>query len=239
MKSGKRAICAGPGNPPVLVDGTGGPRQGRPRHHPGRRLRQQSPLHRREAGLRARAHGRRASSRPREGRRACSSTAPQLDRLTGAAFTTAKDAGGCSHPVLNRALVGKDAAVLAREAGATRARRARRCSSPRPSCDHPFVMEEQMMPMLPVVRVKSVEEGIAARRPLRARLQALRDHPLAQRRPHDADGPRARHHAVRQERPVRPPASAWAAKATSATRSRRPPARASPTRRPSRGRAAA
>jgi aldehyde dehydrogenase len=28
--------------------------------------------------------------------------------------------------------------------------------------DHPFVLEEQMMPMLPIVRVKSVEEGIEA-----------------------------------------------------------------------------
>jgi aldehyde dehydrogenase len=27
--------------------------------------------------------------------------------------------------------------------------------------NHPFVQEEQMMPMLPIVRVKSVEEGIA------------------------------------------------------------------------------
>ena len=27
--------------------------------------------------------------------------------------------------------------------------------------DHPFVLEEQMMPMVPIVRVKSVEEGIA------------------------------------------------------------------------------
>ncbi len=49
-------------------------------------------------------------------------TSAQLDKLTAAAFTTAKDAGGCSHSVLNRALIGKDAAVLAREAGATRAR---------------------------------------------------------------------------------------------------------------------
>ena len=28
--------------------------------------------------------------------------------------------------------------------------------------NHPFVIEEQMMPFIPIVRVKSVEEGIAA-----------------------------------------------------------------------------
>jgi aldehyde dehydrogenase len=28
------------------------------------------------------------------------------------------------------------------------------------NADHPFVQEEQMMPMIPIVRVKTVEEGI-------------------------------------------------------------------------------
>ena len=65
-----------------------------------------------------------------------------------------KDAGGCSHPVLNRALVGRDAAVLAREAGAT-VGAATPMLFAETELEHPFVMEEQMMPMLPVVRVKN------------------------------------------------------------------------------------
>jgi dihydrofolate synthase/folylpolyglutamate synthase len=45
-------------------------------------------------------------------------TPPQLDKITAAAFTNKPDAGGCSHAVLNRALVGADPAVLAQHAGA-------------------------------------------------------------------------------------------------------------------------
>jgi len=55
--------------------------------------------------------------------------------------------------------VGADAAVLAQHAGASVP-----ASTPmlfaETDVDHAFVMEEQMMPMLPVVRVKSIEQGI-------------------------------------------------------------------------------
>jgi aldehyde dehydrogenase len=61
---------------------------------------------------------------------------------------------------VNRKLVGADAAVLARHAGASVAADTR-CSSPRPTADHAFVVEEQMMPMMPVVRVKNIEQAIA------------------------------------------------------------------------------
>ena len=70
------------------------------------------------------------------------------------------DAGGCSHPVLNRDLVGKDAAVLARHAGLNIADKVPLLFG-ETHADHAFVMEEQMMPMVPIVRVKSIEEGIA------------------------------------------------------------------------------
>jgi len=36
------------------------------------------------------------------------------------------------------------------------------CFSPKTDKDHLFVKEEQMMPFVPIVRVKSVEEGIEA-----------------------------------------------------------------------------
>jgi aldehyde dehydrogenase len=91
--------------------------------------------------------------RARRGRRR-QADPPQLAKLTAVAFTNSKDAGGCSHPVLNRKLVGADAAVLA----STPARPCppiAQCSSPRPMPTTPYVLEEQMMPMLPVVRVKT------------------------------------------------------------------------------------
>jgi len=59
---------------------------------------------------------------------------------------------------LNRALVGKDAAVLAREAGAS-VPAATPMLFAETGPDHPFVLEEQMMPMLPIVRVKSVRRA--------------------------------------------------------------------------------
>jgi aldehyde dehydrogenase len=63
--------------------------------------------------------------------------------------------------VLNRKLVGADASVLAQHAGAT-------VSADCPllfaetDAEHAFVMEEQMMPMIPVVRVKTFNDAVAA-----------------------------------------------------------------------------
>jgi aldehyde dehydrogenase len=79
----------------------------------------------------------------------------QIDRLTKAAFVTGKD----GKPHVNKDYVGRDAAVLGRAAGV----------EVPPTCqllvgetlfDHPFVQEEQMMPFVPFVRVKNAEEGI-------------------------------------------------------------------------------
>ena len=63
--------------------------------------------------------------------------------------------------MLNRKLVGADAAVLAQRAGAS-------VPSDCPllfaetEAEHDFVMEEQMMPMLPVIRVKDFDAAVAA-----------------------------------------------------------------------------
>jgi aldehyde dehydrogenase len=61
--------------------------------------------------------------------------------------------------VVNRNLVGRDPATLARVAGATIPAGTELLFA-ETSADHLFVIEEQMMPFLPIVRVKSVEEGI-------------------------------------------------------------------------------
>jgi aldehyde dehydrogenase len=86
----------------------------------------------------------------------------QVERLTQAAFTfPAGQGAGCAKPSINRDVLGRDATVLARLAGIDRSGR-HRVAVRRDRCDHLFVEEEQMMPFLPIVRVKSVEEGIAA-----------------------------------------------------------------------------
>lgn len=158
MRSGKRAICAGPGNPPVVVDETADLRKaaeaivvgggfdndllciGEKEVFVVKSVYKDFLRAFEEAGARRLNDG-------------------QLERLTKAAFTYKEDDGGCSHPVVNRQYVGADAAVLAREAGLDLP-----ASTPvlyaETGPDHAFVLEEQMMPMIPVVPVADVDEGI-------------------------------------------------------------------------------
>lgn len=160
MKSGKRAICAGPGNPPVIVDGTGCVKKAAADIIQGGAYDNnllcvgekqifvlESVANKFIAELIAAGAAKLNSS--------------QLAKLTDLAFTTSKDAGGCSHPVLNRAFVGKDATWLAQQAGASVP-----ADTPmlfaETDADHAFVIEEQMMPMLPVVRVKTFDEAVVA-----------------------------------------------------------------------------
>lgn len=80
----------------------------------------------------------------------------QIEALTKAAFTT--DAKG-GHPHVNKDFVGKDASVLAVVAGVNVAPNTQLLVG-ETNADHPFVQEEQMMPFVPFVRVKNVDEAI-------------------------------------------------------------------------------
>ena len=160
MKSGKRAICAGPGNPPVLVDGTGDLDKA------ARDIIQGAAydnnllcVGEKEVFVLDSVADRFLAALGRNGGHQLNGS--QLDKLTAVAFSTKAGAGGCSHPVLNRAMVGVDAAVLAQHAGANIAAGTQLLFA-ETDANHAFVIEEQMMPMLPIVRVKSVEEGVAA-----------------------------------------------------------------------------
>jgi len=83
-----------------------------------------------------------------------------VERLTEAAFVFPEGKGaGCGHAAVNRDLVGRDPAVLAELAGVRVPDGTQLLFAETPA-DHLFVIEEQMMPFLPVTRVKSVEEGI-------------------------------------------------------------------------------
>jgi aldehyde dehydrogenase len=160
MKSGKRAICAGPGNPPVLVDGTGCLDKA------ARDIIQGAAydnnllcVGEKEVFVLDSVADQLMAALARNG--AYQLSGNQLDKLTAVAFSTKAGAGGCSHPVLNRALVGVDPSVLAQHAGASIPAGTQLLFA-ETDANHAFVIEEQMMPMLPIVRVKSVEEGIAA-----------------------------------------------------------------------------
>lgn len=158
MKSGKRAVCAGPGNPPVLVDGTGCLRKAARDIVQGAAFDNNLLCIGEKQVFVPDAH----FAGFREALLAAGAAelnSAQVERLTAAAFTFSKDAGGCSHAAVNRKLVGADAAVLAQHAGANVAASAPLLFAETPA-DHAFVVEEQMMPMIPIVRVRSVEEGI-------------------------------------------------------------------------------
>ena len=158
MKSGKRSICAGPGNPPVLVDGTGCLKKA------ARDILQGGGYDNNLLciGEKQVFVLEQYADKLIEGLKLAGGVqlnSAQLAKLAAAAFTTSKDAGGCSHAVLNRKLVGADASVLANIAGASAPAGAPMVFA-ETDVDHEFVMEEQMMPMLPVVRVKNIEQAI-------------------------------------------------------------------------------
>jgi aldehyde dehydrogenase len=159
MKSGKRAICAGPGNPPVVVDGTGSVAKAAADIIKGASYDNNLLcIGEKQIFVLENTAERLMNELATAG--AAKLTPAQLAKLTAAAFTTSKDAGGCSHAAVNRKLVGADAAVLAKHAGASV-----HADTPmlfaETDADHPFVMEEQMMPMIPVVRVKTFDEAVA------------------------------------------------------------------------------
>jgi aldehyde dehydrogenase len=88
--------------------------------------------------------------------------AAQIDRLTKAAFVFPQGQGaGCGHPSVNKDLIGRDATTLAKAAGVEVAP-ATTLLFGETAEEHLFVQEEQMMPFLPIVRVKDVDAAIQA-----------------------------------------------------------------------------
>jgi aldehyde dehydrogenase len=161
MQTGKRAICAGPGNPPVLVDDTACMKRA------ARSIIQGAAydnnllcIGEKEVFALDTIADELMGQLEKQG--AVRLNAAQLERLTKEAFTFKEGHGaGCPEPIVNKVLIGKDAAVLAKAAGMNVPQKVELLFAETDK-DHPFVKEEQMMPLIPIVRVKSVEEGIQA-----------------------------------------------------------------------------
>jgi aldehyde dehydrogenase len=158
MKSGKRAICAGPGNPPVVVDSSANFKQAAEDIIFGAAFDNNLLcIGEKQIFVVKEAFDQFIRAFDAAGARLLHQTA--LQRLTEAAFTYKEDGGGCSHPVLNRDLVGADATKLAEIAGI-------KVPGNTPllyaitDLDHPFVQEEQMMPCVPIVKAANIEEAI-------------------------------------------------------------------------------
>lgn len=161
MQAGKRAICAGPGNPPVLVDDTAEMRRAAVAIITGAAYDNNLLcIGEKEVFALDKIADNLMSEMEKNGAVRLNST--QLDRLTKAAFTFKEGhGGGCAEASVNRDFIGKDPAVLAQAAGINLPANTQLLFAETDS-QHPFVIEEQMMPFIPVVRVRSVEEGIAA-----------------------------------------------------------------------------
>ena len=158
---GKRAICAGPGNPPVLVDDTACMKRAAKCIIQGAAYDNNLLcIGEKEIFVLETVADELMAELEQAG--AVRLNAAQLERLTKEAFTFKEGQGaGCPEPVVNKSLIGKDATVLAKAAGAN-VRDKTELLFAETARDHVFVKEEQMMPFVPIVRVKTVEEGIEA-----------------------------------------------------------------------------
>ena len=151
MKSGKRAICAGPGNPTVVVDETADLAKAARQIIEGAAFDNNLLCIGEKAVFVLGSVFKRFCEELQQAG-AARLNAQQLEKLTAAAFTYQPTDGGCSHPVLNRGLVGADPGKLAEHAGTTIPSGTQLLFA-ETDADHAFVQEEQMMPMLPIVPV--------------------------------------------------------------------------------------
>jgi aldehyde dehydrogenase len=159
MQTGKRAICAGPGNPPVFVDDTCCTTRAAKAIISGAAF-DNNLLCIGEKQVFVLDHVADKLMQRMSENGAVKLNSAQLTQLTKAAFTLKEgQGGGCAHASVNKELIGKDASVLAQAAGINVPDDTQLLFA-ETDANHPFVQEEQMMPMLPIVRVKSVEEGI-------------------------------------------------------------------------------
>lgn len=160
MKTGKRAICAGPGNPPVVVDETAD------LDAAARAIIQGASydnnllcIGEKEVFVVASVADKLMEALRKAG--AVQLDSAQIEALADKAFVFPKGKGaGCPHPVVNRDLVGRDAAVLAKAIGLDIPSSTQLLFG-ETKADHIFVDEEQMMPFIPVVRVPDVDTAIA------------------------------------------------------------------------------
>jgi len=160
MQTGKRAICAGPGNPPVFVDDTCCPTRAAKAIISGAAFDNNLLcIGEKQVFVLEQVADKLMQKMSENG--AVKLNPSQLEKLTKAAFTiTPGQGGGCAQAHTNKDYIGKDPSVLAQAAGINLPSGTQLLFGETDAM-HPFVQEEQMMPMIPIVRVKSVEEGIA------------------------------------------------------------------------------
>ncbi len=156
MASGKRAICAGPGNPPVVVDETADIEKA------GRDIVRGASFDNnvictdeKEVFVVESAADRLLKSMSANG--ALVLTQPQIRALEKVIFEETR--GPRKPGVINRKWIGKNAGVILAEIG-LRVPDSVRLAVLDVPVEHPLIWTEQLMPVLPVARVKSADEAI-------------------------------------------------------------------------------
>jgi aldehyde dehydrogenase len=159
-KSGKRVIAGGPGNPPVVVDETADlDRAARCIIEGAAFDNNLLCIGEKEVFVVASVADGFIAAMKRAGAYQLDGAA--IDRLTKAAFSFEGAGVGCERAHVKKDLVGKDVAVLAKAAG-VQAPPETELLFGETDENHPFVVEEQMMPFIPIVRVKCATAAIAA-----------------------------------------------------------------------------
>jgi aldehyde dehydrogenase len=157
---GKRVIAAGPGNPPVVVDETADLDAAAKAIIEGASFDNNLLcIGEKEIFVVASVANAFMSAMRKAG--AFELDMAAIERLSRAAFTFDGNGKGCGRAHLKKDMVGKDVEVLAAAAGV-------KVPAGTPLLfgetdeDHPFVQEEQMMPFIPVVRMRDIDAAIAA-----------------------------------------------------------------------------
>ena len=156
MASGKRAICAGPGNPPVVVDETADIEKA------GRDIVKGASFDNnvictdeKEAFVVESVADRLFAAMQRGG--AVVLTAPQARAVEKVIFEETR--GPRKPGVINRKWIGKNANVILEQIG-MRVPDTLRLAVLDVNVDHPLIWTEQLMPVFPVARVRSANEAI-------------------------------------------------------------------------------
>ena len=157
LNSGKRAIVAGPGNPPVVVDETADlDRAARCIIQGAAYDNNLLCIAEKEVFVVESVFDAMLAAMERAG--AVPLNSSQIARLTEAAFQEVGE-GKHRHLAPTKALLGQDAVKLAQAAGVTIDPQTELLFGETPA-EHPFVYVEQMMPFVPFVRCRDVDQAI-------------------------------------------------------------------------------
>ena len=158
MQQAKRAIVAGPGNPPVVVDETADlDRAARCIIQGGAYDNNLLCIAEKQVFVVEQVFDAMMAAMERAG--AVRLNAAEVDALTKAAIATVGE-GDKKHDVPHKDFIGQDAAVLARAVGKNGSGRSTEMLFGETDESNPFVPVEQMMPFVPFVRCRDVDEAI-------------------------------------------------------------------------------